>query len=193
VTENAVLVILVVLPVLALVVVALVNAVSIIPQSTAGVIERLGRYKTTAGAGMVLLVPFVDKVRERVDLREQVVSFAPQPVITKDGLTVHIDTSVSFQVTDPKAAVYEISDYVAGVEQLTTMTLRDVVGGVSLGDALTSRFRIATVVRGEMDEAVRRWGLRVWRVEIKGINHRLQDQDELGGNRREPVREDPHR
>jgi regulator of protease activity HflC (stomatin/prohibitin superfamily) len=170
-----------------------VRAVQVIPQATAAVIERLGRYKTTAGAGTVFLVPFVDKVRERVDLREQVVSFAPQPVITKDGLTVHIDTSVSFQVTDPKAAVYEISDYVAGVEQLTTMTLRDVVGGVSLGDALTSGFRIATVVRGEMDEAVRRWGLRVWRVEIKGINHRPQDQDELGGNRREPVREDPHR
>jgi regulator of protease activity HflC (stomatin/prohibitin superfamily) len=173
--------------------VVLVRAVQVIPQATAAVIERLGRYKTTAGAGTVFLVPFVDKVRERVDLREQVVSFAPQPVITKDGLTVHIDTSVSFQVTDPKAAVYEISDYVAGVEQLTTMTLREVVSGVSLGDALTSRFRIATVVRGEMDEAVRRWGLRVWRVEIKGIDHRPQDQDKLGGDRREPVREDPHR
>jgi regulator of protease activity HflC (stomatin/prohibitin superfamily) len=193
VTEGAVQLIVISLPVLVLIAVALVRAVQVIPQATAAVIERLGRYKTTAGAGTVFLVPFVDKVRERVDLREQVVSFAPQPVITKDGLTVHIDTSVSFQVTDPKAAVYEISDYVAGVEQLTTMTLRDVVGGVSLGDALTSGFRIATVVRGEMDEAVRRWGLRVWRVEIKGINHRPQDQDELGGNRREPVREDPHR
>jgi regulator of protease activity HflC (stomatin/prohibitin superfamily) len=193
VTEGAVQLIVISLPVLLLIAVVLVRAVQVIPQATAAVIERLGRYKTTAGAGTVFLVPFVDKVRERVDLREQVVSFAPQPVITKDGLTVHIDTSVSFQVTDPKAAVYEISDYVAGVEQLTTMTLRDVVGGVSLGDALTSGFRIATVVRGEMDEAVRRWGLRVWRVEIKGINHRPQDQDELGGNRREPVREDPHR
>jgi regulator of protease activity HflC (stomatin/prohibitin superfamily) len=193
VTEGAVQLIVISLPVLVLIAVALVRAVQVIPQATAAVIERLGRYKTTAGAGTLFLVPFVDKVRERVDLREQVVSFAPQPVITKDGLTVHIDTSVSFQVTDPKAAVYEISDYVAGVEQLTTMTLRDVVGGVSLGDALTSGFRIATVVRGEMDEAVRRWGLRVWRVEIKGINHRPQDQDELGGNRREPVREDPHR
>jgi regulator of protease activity HflC (stomatin/prohibitin superfamily) len=193
VTEGAVQLIVISLPVLVLIAVALVRAVQVIPQATAAVIERLGRYKTTAGAGTVFLVPFVDKVRERVDLREQVVSFAPHPVITKDGLTVHIDTSVSFQVTDPKAAVYEISDYVAGVEQLTTMTLRDVVGGVSLGDALTSGFRIATVVRGEMDEAVRRWGLRVWRVEIKGINHRPQDQDELGGNRREPVREDPHR
>jgi regulator of protease activity HflC (stomatin/prohibitin superfamily) len=193
VTEGAVQLIVISLPVLVLIAVALVRAVQVNPQATAAVIERLGRYKTTAGAGTVFLVPFVDKVRERVDLREQVVSFAPQPVITKDGLTVHIDTSVSFQVTDPKAAVYEISDYVAGVEQLTTMTLRDVVGGVSLGDALTSGFRIATVVRGEMDEAVRRWGLRVWRVEIKGINHRPQDQDELGGNRREPVREDPHR
>jgi regulator of protease activity HflC (stomatin/prohibitin superfamily) len=193
VTEGAVQLIVILLPVLALVVVALVNAVQVIPQATAGVIERLGRYKTTAGAGTVFLVPFVDKVRERVDLREQVVSFAPQPVITKDGLTVDIDTAVSFQVVDPKAAVYEISDYVAGVEQLTTMALRDVIGGVSLGDALTSGFRIATVVRGEMDEAVRRWGLRVWRVEINGIEPRPQDQDKLGGNRREPVREDPHR
>jgi hypothetical protein len=133
VTEGAVQLIVISLPVLVLIAVVLVRAVQVIPQATAAVIERLGRYKTTAGAGTVFLVPFVDKVRERVDLREQVVSFAPQPVITKDGLTVHIDTSVSFQVTDPKAAVYEISDYVAGVEQLTTMTLRDVVGGVSLG------------------------------------------------------------
>jgi regulator of protease activity HflC (stomatin/prohibitin superfamily) len=193
VTGGAVQLIVISLPVLALIAVALVRAVQVIPQATAAVIERLGRFKTIAGAGTVFLVPFVDKVRERVDLREQVVSFAPQPVITNDGLTVHIDTSVSFQVIDPKAAVYEISDYVAGVEQLTTTTLRDVVGGVSLGDALTSGFRIATVVRGEMDEAVRRWGLRVWRVEIKGIDHRPQDQDKLGGDRREPVREDPHR
>jgi regulator of protease activity HflC (stomatin/prohibitin superfamily) len=175
VTGNAVLVILAVLPVLALVLVALVNAVSIIPQSTAAVIERLGRYKTTAGAGMVLLVPFIDKVRERVDLREQVVSFAPQPVDTKDGLTVDIATAVSFQVSDPKAAVYEISDYVAGVEQITAVALRNVVGGMSMGDALSSRFQVATVVRGELDEAARRWGLRIRRVEIKAIDHRPQN------------------
>jgi regulator of protease activity HflC (stomatin/prohibitin superfamily) len=175
VTGGAVQLIVISLPVLALIAVALVRAVQVIPQATAAVIERLGRFKTIAGAGTVFLVPFVDKVRERVDLREQVVSFAPQPVDTKDGMTVDIATAVSFQVSDPKAAVYEISDYVAGVEQITALALRNVVGGMSMGDALSSRFQVATVVRGELDEAARRWGLRIRRVEIKAIDHRPQN------------------
>ncbi len=168
-TEGTVLLVVVVLLVL-LVVVSLVKAVQIIPQATAAVIERLGRYKSTAEPGLVFLVPFIDKVRERIDLREQVVSFPPQPVITQDNLTVNIDTVVYFQVTDPKAAVYEISDYITGVEQITTTTLRNVVGGMTLEGTLTSRDQINTVLRGELDEATGRWGIRVGRVEIKAID-----------------------
>ncbi|HLU57467.1 MAG TPA: SPFH domain-containing protein [Pseudonocardia sp.] len=168
-TEGTVVLIVVVLLVL-LVVVSLVKAVQIIPQATSAVIERLGRYKATADPGLVFLVPFIDRVRERIDLREQVVSFPPQPVITQDNLTVNIDTVVYFQVTDPKAAVYEISDYITGVEQITTTTLRNVVGGMTLEDTLTSRDQINTVLRGELDEATGRWGIRVSRVEIKAID-----------------------
>jgi regulator of protease activity HflC (stomatin/prohibitin superfamily) len=169
VTEGTFVLIVVVLLVL-LVVVSLVKAVQIIPQATAAVIERLGRYKGTADPGLAFLVPFIDKVRERIDLREQVVSFPPQPVITQDNLTVNIDTVVYYQVTDPKAAVYEISDYITGVEQITTTTLRNVVGGMSLEGTLTSRDQINTVLRGELDEATGRWGIRVARVEIKAID-----------------------
>ncbi|WP_219419144.1 SPFH domain-containing protein [Pseudonocardia nigra] len=166
---NVVLLVVVALLVL-LVVVSVVKAVQIIPQATAAVIERLGRYKATADPGLVFLVPFIDKVRERIDLREQVVSFPPQPVITQDNLTVNIDTVVYYQVTNPKDAVYEISDYINGVEQITTTTLRNVVGGMSLEGTLTSRDQINTVLRGELDEATGRWGIRVARVEIKAID-----------------------
>ena len=175
---STVLLIVVVLLVV-LVVVSLVKAVQIIPQATAAVIERLGRFKGTADPGLVFLVPFVDKVRERIDLREQVVSFPPQPVITQDNLTVNIDTVVYYQVTDPKAAVYEISDYIVGVEQITTTTLRNVVGGMSLEGTLTSRDEINTVLRGELDEATGRWGIRVARVEIKAIDPPRSIQDSM--------------
>ncbi|MFC5993820.1 SPFH domain-containing protein [Pseudonocardia hispaniensis] len=167
--DGAVVLIVVVL-IVVLVVVSVVKAVQIIPQATAAVIERLGRYKTTQPPGLCFLVPFIDKIRERIDLREQVVSFPPQPVITQDNLTVNIDTVVYFQVTDPKAAVYEISDYIIGVEQITTTTLRNVVGGMTLEETLTSRDQINTVLRGELDEATGRWGIRVARVEIKAID-----------------------
>jgi regulator of protease activity HflC (stomatin/prohibitin superfamily) len=162
-----------------LVVVSLVKAVQIIPQATAAVIERLGRFKGTADPGLVFLVPFIDKVRERIDLREQVVSFPPQPVITQDNLTVNIDTVVYYQVTDPKAAVYEINDYIVGVEQITTTTLRNVVGGMSLEGTLTSRDEINTVLRGELDEATGRWGIRVARVEIKAIDPPASIQESM--------------
>ncbi|MGQ0573259.1 MAG: SPFH domain-containing protein [Pseudonocardia sp.] len=161
------------------VVVSVVKAVQIIPQATAAVIERLGRFKGTADPGLVFLVPFIDKVRERIDLREQVVSFPPQPVITQDNLTVNIDTVVYYQVTDPKAAVYEISDYIVGVEQITTTTLRNVVGGMSLEGTLTSRDEINTVLRGELDEATGRWGIRVARVEIKAIDPPASIQESM--------------
>ena len=115
-------------------------------------------------------MPFVDRIRARIDLREQVVSFPPQPVITEDNLTVSIDTVVYFQVTDPRAAVYEISNYIVGVEQLTTTTLRNVVGGMNLEQTLTSRDSINGQLRGVLDEATGRWGLRVARVELKAID-----------------------
>jgi len=178
VAESTVLLVVVALLVL-LVVVSLVKAVQIIPQATAAVIERLGRFKGTADPGLVFLVPFIDKVRERIDLREQVVSFPPQPVITQDNLTVNIDTVVYYQVTDPKAAVYEINDYIVGVEQITTTTLRNVVGGMSLEGTLTSRDEINTVLRGELDEATGRWGIRVARVEIKAIDPPASIQESM--------------
>ncbi|MBB5953468.1 regulator of protease activity HflC (stomatin/prohibitin superfamily) [Saccharothrix tamanrassetensis] len=156
-----------------------VKSVLVIPQATAAVIERLGRYRTTAAPGLNILVPFFDRVRARIDLREQVVSFPPQPVITQDNLTVSIDTVVYFQVTDPRAAVYEISNYIVGVEQLATTTLRNLVGGMSLEETLTSRDQINNQLRGVLDEATGRWGIRVARVELKAIDPPPSIQDSM--------------
>jgi len=153
-----------------LVVVVLVRSVKVIPQAQAAVIERLGRYNKTGSAGLVWLIPFLDRIRARIDLREQVVSFPPQPVITEDNLTVSIDTVVYFQVTDPRAAVYEIANYIVAVEQLTTTTLRNVVGGMNLEQTLTSRDSINGQLRGVLDEATGKWGIRVARVELKAID-----------------------
>jgi regulator of protease activity HflC (stomatin/prohibitin superfamily) len=153
-----------------LVLVVLSRAVRIVPQARAGVVERLGRYSRTLNAGLTLLVPFIDRLKPLIDLREQVVSFPPQPVITEDNLVVSIDTVIYFQVTDPKAATYEIADYISGVEQLTVTTLRNVVGGLTLEQTLTSRDQINAALRGVLDEATGRWGLRVNRVELKAID-----------------------
>ncbi|MEO6794394.1 MAG: SPFH domain-containing protein [Mycobacterium sp.] len=162
------LVLLAVLVLFAVIVVA--KSVALIPQAEAAVIERLGRYSRTASGQLTVLLPFVDRVRARIDLRERVVSFPPQPVITEDNLTLNIDTVVYFQVTNPKAAVYEISNYIVGVEQLTTTTLRNVVGGMTLEQTLTSREVINSQLRGVLDEATGRWGLRVARVELRSID-----------------------
>jgi len=153
-----------------LVVVVLVRSVKVIPQAQAAVIERLGRFNKAPSAGLVWLIPFLDRIRARIDLREQVVSFPPQPVITEDNLTVSIDTVVYFQVTDPRAAVYEIANYIVAVEQLTTTTLRNVVGGMNLEQTLTSRDSINGQLRGVLDEATGKWGIRVARVELKAID-----------------------
>ena len=168
--EGAVggLVFLIVLVLFAAIVVA--KSVALIPQAEAAVIERLGRYSKTVSGQLTLLLPFIDKIRARVDLRERVVSFPPQPVITEDNLTLHIDTVVYFQVTNPQAAVYQISNYLVGVEQLTTTTLRNVVGGMTLEQTLTSRDQINGQLRGVLDEATGRCGLRVARVELRAID-----------------------
>jgi len=152
------------------VVIALARSVRIVPQATAVIIERLGRYLTTLDPGLHLLVPFIDRVRATVDLREQVVSFPPQPVITSDNLVVSIDTVIYFQVTDPKSAVYEIAEYITGIEQITVTTLRNVVGSMDLEQTLTSRDQINGQLRGVLDEATGRWGVRVNRVELKSID-----------------------
>ncbi|WP_072688695.1 SPFH domain-containing protein [Rhodococcus marinonascens] len=146
------------------------KSVALVPQAEAAVVERLGRYSRTISGQLSFLVPFADRIRARVDLRERVVSFPPQPVITKDNLTLNIDTVVYFQVTNPQSAVYEISNYIVGVEQLTTTTLRNVVGGMTLEETLTSRDSINGQLRGVLDEATGRWGLRVARVELKSID-----------------------
>ncbi len=152
------------------VIVLLAKTVRIVPQARAGVVERFGKYKETLNAGLNVVVPFVDRVRYLIDLREQVVSFPPQPVITEDNLVVSIDTVIYFQVTDPVAATYEIANYIQAVEQLTMTTLRNIVGGMDLEETLTSRDEINTRLRGVLDEATGKWGIRVNRVELKGID-----------------------
>ena len=151
------------------VIVVLAKAIRIVPQATAGVVERLGKYHKTLNPGLNLLVPFIDRLRPLLDMREQVVSFPPQPVITEDNLVVSIDTVVYFQVTDARAATYEIANYLGAVEQLTTTTLRNVVGGLNLEEALTSRDNINGQLRVVLDEATGKWGIRVGRVELKAI------------------------
>ncbi len=152
------------------VVIVLAKTVRIVPQSRAGIVERFGKYKTSLPAGLNVLVPFIDKVRYMIDLREQVVSFPPQPVITEDNLVVSIDTVIYFQVTNPVAATYEIANYIQAVEQLTMTTLRNIVGGMDLEETLTSRDAINSRLRGVLDEATGKWGIRVNRVELKGID-----------------------
>jgi regulator of protease activity HflC (stomatin/prohibitin superfamily) len=162
------------------VITVLARAIRVVPQARAGVVERLGRYHKTLNPGLNLLVPFIDRLRPLLDLREQVVSFPPQPVITEDNLVVSIDTVVYFQVTDARAATYEIANYLVAVEQLTTTTLRNVVGGLNLEEALTSRDNINGQLRVVLDEATGKWGIRVNRVELKSIEppHSIQDSME---------------
>jgi regulator of protease activity HflC (stomatin/prohibitin superfamily) len=165
---SAALIVVLVLVLLIIIVVA--RSVRIVPQARAGVVERLGRYQRTCNAGLNLLTPFIERMRPLIDLREQVVSFPPQPVITEDNLVVNIDTVIYFQVTDPRSATYEIANYIQAIEQLTVTTLRNVVGGMDLEAALTSRDQINGSLRGVLDEATGKWGVRVSRVEIKAID-----------------------
>jgi regulator of protease activity HflC (stomatin/prohibitin superfamily) len=148
----------------------LARTVRIVPQARAGVVERLGRFNRTLDPGLSILVPFVDRLRPLIDLREQVVSFPPQPVITEDNLTVSIDSVIYYQVTDPKAATYEIADYIQAIEQLTVTTLRNVIGGMTLEQTLTSRDQINGALRSVLDEATGKWGIRANRVELKSVD-----------------------
>jgi regulator of protease activity HflC (stomatin/prohibitin superfamily) len=160
----------VLLVVAALVILTLARTIRIVPQARAGVVERLGRYSRTLTPGLTIVVPFIDRIRETIDLREQVVSFDPQPVITEDNLVVSIDSVIYFQVTEPKSATYEIANYIQAIEQLTVTTLRNVIGGMSLEKTLTSRDNINAQLRGVLDEATGKWGIRVNRVELKAID-----------------------
>jgi regulator of protease activity HflC (stomatin/prohibitin superfamily) len=169
----------VVLVVAAFVLITLARTIRIVPQARAGVVERLGRYSRTLSAGLAIVVPFVDRIREMIDLREQVVSFQPQPVITEDNLVVSIDTVIYFQVTDPKAATYEVANYIQAIEQLTVTTLRNVIGGLDLEQTLTSRDQINAQLRGVLDEATGKWGIRVNRVELKAIDPPASVQESM--------------
>ncbi len=169
----------VLLAIAALVLLTLARTIRIIPQARAGVVERLGRYSRTLTPGLAIVVPFVDRVREMIDLREQVVSFDPQPVITEDNLVVSIDSVIYFQVTEPKSATYEIANYIQAIEQLTVTTLRNVIGGMSLEKTLTSRDNINAQLRGVLDEATGKWGIRVNRVELKAIDPPPSIQDSM--------------
>ena len=167
------------LVVAAFVVLTIARTIRIVPQARAGVIERLGRYSRTLNAGLAIVIPFVDRLRELIDLREQVVSFQPQPVITEDNLVVSIDTVIYFQVTDPKAATYEVANYIQAIEQLTVTTLRNVIGGLDLEQTLTSRDQINAQLRGVLDEATGKWGIRVNRVELKAIDPPASVQESM--------------
>jgi regulator of protease activity HflC (stomatin/prohibitin superfamily) len=146
------------------------RTIRIVPQARAGIVERLGRYNRTLNPGLAILMPFVDRLKPLIDLREQVVTFPPQPVITSDNLVVQIDTVLYFTVNDPKSATYEIANPLQAIEQITVTTLRNVIGSLTLEAALTSRDHINANLRGVLDEATGKWGIRINRVEIKSID-----------------------
>src|SRR5918998_367857 len=146
------------------------KTIKIIPQARAGVVERLGRYQRTLEPGLSLVVPFVDRVKPYIDLREQVVSFRPQAVITKDNVTVNIDTVLYFTITESRSVTYEVASPLQAIEQLTVTTLRNVIGSLTLEETLTSRDQINSKLRVVLDEATGKWGIRVNRVELKSID-----------------------
>lgn len=162
--------VIVVIVIAVFVVITAARTIRIVPQARAGVVERLGRYSRTLSPGLAIVVPFVDRVKPLIDLREQVVSFPPQPVITEDNLTVNIDSVLYFTVTDAKSATYEVANPLQAIEQLTVTTLRNVIGGMTLEQSLTSRDQINSALRVVLDEATGRWGIRINRVELKAVD-----------------------
>ena len=165
-------------------------AIKMVNQGYTYVVERLGRYHKTLTPGLHFLFPFVDSIRERIDMREQVVPFPPQPVITSDNINVSIDTVIYYQVTNPIAATYEIADPMAAIEQLAVTTLRNIIGTMDMEQALTGRDQINGQLRGQLDEATGRWGIRVSRVELKAIRPGRDGTADEG--RARPPRRDPH-
>lgn len=174
---NAIVIVLIILVVL--VFIALIKTIQVIPQASAAIVERFGRYTRTLNAGLNIVVLFIDSIRNRIDLREQVVPFPPQPVITQDNLVVNIDTVIYYQVTDARAATYEVASYIQAIEQLTVTTLRNIIGGMDLERTLTSREEINAALRGVLDEATGKWGIRVNRVELKAIEPPTSIQDSM--------------
>jgi len=172
-------VIIVLIILVVLVFIALIKTIQVIPQASAAIVERFGRYTRTLNAGLNIVVPFIDTIRNRIDLREQVVPFPPQPVITQDNLVVNIDTVIYYQVTDARAATYEVASYIQAIEQLTVTTLRNIIGGMDLERTLTSREEINAALRGVLDEATGKWGIRVNRVELKAIEPPTSIQDSM--------------
>ncbi|MDI6942145.1 SPFH domain-containing protein [Microbacterium barkeri] len=168
-----------VIAVVVFVITILVRSIRIVPQSDSVIVERLGKYHRTLFGGPHLIVPFIDRARTRVDLREQVVTFPPQQVITEDNLSVAVDTVVYFRVTDPRSATYEIANYLGAVEQLTITTLRNVVGSLNLEEALVSRDVINGKLSAVLDEATGQWGIKVSRVELKAIDPPATLQDAM--------------
>jgi len=159
----------VILVVIVLVLLLLASCVKIVPQANAYVVERLGAYQGTWSVGLHIKVPLIDKVAKRINLKEQVVDFAPQPVITKDNVTMRIDTVVFFQITDPKMFAYGVENPIMAIENLTATTLRNIIGDLELDQTLTSRETINTKMRASLDEATDPWGIKVNRVELKNI------------------------
>ncbi len=155
------------------------SSIRIIRQSTVGIVERLGSFHKKAETGVNILVPFIDKMKAIVDLRERVIDFPPQPVITKDNVTMQIDTIVYFKVTDPIFYVYEIANPIAAIEYLTATTLRNIIGELDLDETLTSRDLINSKLRIILDEATDKWGIKVNRVELKNINPPRDIQDAM--------------
>jgi regulator of protease activity HflC (stomatin/prohibitin superfamily) len=165
--------------VLVFLLIVFVRTVRIVPQARAGIVERWGRYHKTLDPGMTLLLPFADRLKPLIDLREQVVSFPPQPVITEDNLVVQIDTVLYFTVNDARSATYEVANPLQAIEQITVTTLRNVIGSLSLEQALTSRDHINAQLRGVLDEATGKWGIRINRVELKSIDPPASIQDSM--------------
>ncbi len=170
---------LIVIAFIVLVLILLASCIKIVPQAHALVIERLGAYQGTWGVGLHFKVPFLDRVAKRVILKEQVVDFAPQPVITKDNVTMRIDTVVYFQITDPKLFAYGVERPIMAIENLTATTLRNIIGDLELDETLTSRELINTKMRASLDVATDPWGIKVNRVELKNIIPPQQIQDAM--------------
>src|ERR1700691_2334920 len=164
----AVLIVLAVVVLFALILAA--RTIRVIPQPRAGVVERLGRYSRTLERGLTIVTPFIDRVKPLVDLREQVVNFSPQSVITEDNVVVGIETVLYFTITDPRSATYEIANPLQAIDQLTVTTLRNVIGGLSLEATLTARENVNSELRAVLDEATGKWGIRINRVEIKSVD-----------------------